>query len=238
MGQLNRNKIKIRLRSVLRIKTWQLVLLLILFGFVAATLLRLDNLEMTRLREAVLIADYEGDTEDILRAVDELRTFVFTHTVISIVEENGIQSFVLGTGPFYLEHQYTRTAHREIERARQQLEAGQDGSGGESIFDQAASRCDALARQFGWRSWTAPHVDCVLNELARHPEMDAIQDLTTAMIPSTALYFHNYVAPIWAPTPAGWVMLNCLILISVIIVRILTSVFLRLLLRFSRPKDH
>ena len=234
---MNRNKLKTRLRGVLRVKTWQLFILLILAAFGTATLLRLDNIEMYRLRDEVMIADEEGPNERIQEAVNNLRAFVLNHTVIAVVEENGQQNLVFGTGPFYLENQYIRTAHREIERAREKLEAQQAESGGNDVYEQAAAYCDALAKRQGWRSWSKPHIDCMLTELAKHPEMEAIQDLTTAMIPPTALYFHRYVSPVWAPTAAGWVMLSAIIILIVIVFRILTSIFLRILLRLSRPKN-
>lgn len=235
---MNRHKIKARLHGVLRVKTWQLLILFVLAAFIAATLLRFDNIEASRLREEVAIADEDGTPEEITTAVNNLRTFVTSHTVITVVEENGVQRTVFGTGPFYLENQYIRTAHAEIEKVREQLEAENAEDPDGNVYLIASNYCDALAKQQGWRSWSKPHIDCMLTELAKFPEQGAIQDLTTAMIPPTALYYHNYVSPLWAPTPAGWVILVALVLVLVIVFRILTSIILRLMLRFSRPKSY
>jgi hypothetical protein len=236
---MNRHKIKALLHDITRVRTWQLVILLILAGFGEATMLRLDHLEMLRLREEVLRLDQESASrEELSRAVTNLRNFVFSHTVVLYMEVNGEDRLVFGSGPFYLESQYVRTAQAEIEKVRDQLAASSVTNPSGDVYLKASAYCDELAVRQGWRSWSKPHIDCVLSELAKYPEQGAIQDLATAMIPPTALYYHDYASPLWAPTPAGWIALLISFLLLVITLRILTSVILRLILRFSRPKSH
>jgi hypothetical protein len=233
---MNRHKLKRFLSSLTRVKTWQLVIIWILLIFASVTLIRVDGLQLDSLRQAVLTADENGNLDEIRQAVTDLRSFTFTHTALTQVESNGENTLVLGTGPFYLENQYIRTAQAAIQHARDQLTADNPTGPGSDIYDKSAEYCNILAKQYGWRSWGKAHIDCVLEQLSQYPSQGAIQDLKTAMIPSTALYYHNYAAPLWAPTPAGWTSLAVLVLTLIIILRILTSVILRLILRFSRPR--
>ena len=48
-----------------KIKTWQLLLILVPLLFLDATLLRMDHIKMTELRSAVLTADEAEDDEEI-----------------------------------------------------------------------------------------------------------------------------------------------------------------------------
>ena len=235
MGGIQRNKLKRRLRLVSRVRTWQLVLVLILSLFVFATLLRLDNIKMFELRDAVIEADEAGNMDDILESIAELKKFVFSHTVIAVVEENGQQRIVFGSGPFYLERQYERRAEAALEEAREAL-ASED-YGNNNIYAEVAAFCDNLAIQYGWRSWTKPHLDCYINELAKFPEMQPIIDLKTAMIPATGLYFQNYASPLWAPTWAGAVQLFIIIILIILIVRTISYFALLLAIRLTRGKS-
>ena len=99
-----------------KVKTWKLLLLLVPLLFVDATLLRVDHIKMTELRDAVLVADENEDDEKTTQALEELRNFVFSNIVINVVDDNGNQRVTFGTGPFYLEHQYIRAANRDKDR--------------------------------------------------------------------------------------------------------------------------
>lgn len=235
MGGIQRNKLKRRLRLVSRVRTWQLVLILVLGLFVFATLLRLDNIKMFELRDAVVEADEAGDMDEILARITDLKQFVFTHTVIAVVEENGEQRIVFGSGPFYLERQYERRAEAALEEARQAL-ANED-YGANNIYAEVSAFCDNLAIQYGWRSWTKPHLDCYINELSKFPEMQPVIDLKTAMIPATGLYFQNYASPLWAPTWAGAVQILIILIVLILIIRTFSYFALLLAIRLTRGKS-
>ena len=72
-----------------KIKTWQLLVILVPLLFVDATLLRLDHIRMTELRDAVLTADANEDDEAIKQSLEELKKFVFSNMVINVVDDNG-----------------------------------------------------------------------------------------------------------------------------------------------------
>jgi len=49
------------IRRLEEIKTWQLVILLVMASFISATFLRLNNIGMIERRDAVINTDKEGD---------------------------------------------------------------------------------------------------------------------------------------------------------------------------------
>jgi hypothetical protein len=237
MGGLNRNHLKRTLRGVRRFKTWQLIIILVLLGFLFATFLRLDNIHYLELRTAVTQADEEGSNDEIFTSITELKQFVFTHTVVNMVEANGAETVTFGTGPFYLEYQYERAARAALEKAETELSSAGDGVYG-GLYDEVAAYCANLGRQYGWRTWSKAYIECMLNGLAAYPEAGPIQDLQTAMIPPTSLYFHNYASPLWAPTWAGWTFLLLAIIVLILAVRFLVAFFLRILLLFTKHKSN
>ena len=115
MGGKKSNHFRQALRRFGGVRSWQLLLILIPLAFVTATLLRLDHLKMSELRRIVLEADAINDDTAIQEGLTKLQNFVFSHVVINVVESNGTQSIVFGTGPFYLENQYLRR-HRSYRR--------------------------------------------------------------------------------------------------------------------------
>ena len=98
-----------------RVKTWVLILAVVILLPIDATLLRMEHVKMTELRDAVLAADARISEDEnnadmavsdmeLAGALVELKEYVFSHMVINVVEENGLQRVTFGTGPFYLEH--------------------------------------------------------------------------------------------------------------------------------------
>ncbi len=232
MGGKISHKLKDALLKFKAVRTWQLALILIPLIFVAATLLRLDHLKMSELRTAVLDADAAEDDAAIETSLRSLQEFVFSHIVINVVENNGIQSIVFGTGPFYLEHQYLRAANAAIEASEAEL--ANDANPNGNIYAAAQSVCRPLAIANGW-AWNSPgYLDCWTTELAKYPTTDSLDTQLTANIPSTELYRHNYASPIWAPSAAGWVILLCVVLFLVIVIRLIIWGILHLALFFSR----
>lgn len=213
-----------------KIKTWQLLVVLVPLLFVDATLLRLDHIKMTELREAVLVADENEDDEAIKQNLEELKKFVFSNMVINIVDDNGEKRISFGTGPFYLEHQYIRAANAALKEAEENLASDSNPNG--NIYALASETCRAQAISNGW-AWNNPnYINCMVSEIQKYPAADEIQDKIIASLPSTELYRHNYASPIWAPTLTGFLVLITLIIIVVIFMRLIVWVFLRLSLLF------
>lgn len=213
-----------------KVKTWKLLLILVPLLFVDATLLRIDHVRMTELRDAVLEADRNEDDEAIARSLEELKNFVFSNIVINVVDNNGGQEVTFGTGPFYLEHQYIRAANKALEEAEKTIANDSNPNG--NVYQMASETCRPQAIANGW-SWNdANYINCMVGEIQKYPAADEINDTIAASLPSTELYRKNYASPLWAPTFTGLMLLITLIIIVVIFIRGVVWVFLRLSLLF------
>ena len=232
MGGKKTNHIKRALHRLKRIHIWQLILILIPLLFIAATLLRFDHLKMVELRDAVFAADEAEDDAAIQSALVALQEFTVSHIVVNVVESNGIQSVILGTGPFYLEHQYLRAANAAIEAAESEIVDDSNPNG--NIYAAVSAICKPLAIQSGWAWNSQGYLDCWTSELAKYPASDNLETNLTADVPSTELYRHNFASPVWAPTWAGWVILICILLLLVIIIRFIIWLVLKITLLFIK----
>ena len=230
MGGRNQLQKTIKKTKFRRLKTWQLLLILIPLFFIDATLLRLDHIKMTELRDAVLAADKSDDEATTSAALEALKDFTFNHIVINVVDDNGNQKITFGTGPFYLEHQYIRTATKALEEAEKNLSSDANPNG--NVYLAAMNVCKPLAIQNGW-AWNNPnYINCMLTEINKYPTSDSIEDQILAKIPSTELYRKNYASPIWAPSWSGFALLLTAVIIVVIFIRFLIWTILRLTLLF------
>lgn len=214
-----------------RIKTWQLIVLLLPLLFIDATLLRVDHIRMTELRDAVLAADAGEDDEYTLQTLETLKNFVFSNIVVNVVDNNGRQEITFGTGPFYLEHQYIRAANKALAEAEATIASDNNPNG--NVYQMASEVCQPQAIANGW-TWDNPnYINCMVGEIQKYPAADELNNTIAASLPSTELYRKNYASPIWAPTFTGWAILITLIVIVVIFIRGIIWVILRLSLLFS-----
>lgn len=216
--------------KIYKFKTWQLILILIPLFFLDATLLRLDHIKMTELRDAVLVADSKEDDAEIARTIEELRSYTFSHIVINILDDNGAQKLIFGTGPFYLEHQYIRAANQALAEAEQTLTSDANPHG--NVYALASETCKTLAINNGW-TWDNPnYINCMVSEIQKYPAADEIHDKIKASLPSTELYRREFASPVWAPTLTGFLLLLTLIIIVVIFIRGIVWIVLSLSLLF------
>lgn len=228
MGGLSKNRIKQALKSIFRIRTWKVLLVLIPLLFLTATLLRFDHLGMIDLRDKVLQLDESGTEEELTEALQKLQEYTISHIVINIITENGEEHLVFGTGPFFLENQYIKKAHEELAKAEAAIENADDNPNG-NIYKLASDYCDELARRYGW-GFNQNYINCMSSELAKYPEMSEITDFAVADIPSTALYRRDFASPIWYPSWSGFTILACIILIIIIIIRFIIWIVLKIAL--------
>ncbi|MBR3115734.1 hypothetical protein IKF30_00695 [Candidatus Saccharibacteria bacterium] len=214
-----------------KVKTWQLLLILVPLLFLDATLLRMEHVRMTELRDAVLEADASDNDEEVTKRLEELREFTLSNMVINVVDDNGEQRVTFGTGPFYLEHQYIKAANKALEEAESQLADDSNPNG--NVYAKASDACRAQAISNGWTAWDDPnYINCMVSEIQKYPAANEIQDSIKASLPSTELYRREYAAPIWTPTLTGFMVLITLIIIVVIMYRMIVWIVLRLSLLF------
>ena len=213
-----------------KLKTWQLLLILIPLLFLDATLLRIDHIRMAELRDAVLAADTAEDDAKISEALEELKNFTFSHIVINVIDDNGEQKVIFGTGPFYLEHQYLRAANAALEKAQQEFANDSNPNG--NIYAMASGVCQPQAIQNGWSWDDANYINCMMTEINKYPASDNIEEEIITKLPSTELFRKSYASPLWTFSFSGIMLLITLIIIVVIFVRIIIWIIIRISLLF------
>lgn len=213
-----------------KVKTWVLLVILVPLLFIDATLLRFDHLRMASLREAVLTADWQGDTEAISANLEALRDYTLRNIVVNVVEENGEQKVMFGTGPFYLENEYVRAANLALEEAESQLADDTNPNG--NVYQAASNVCSPQAIANGW-DWNTPdYINCMMGEINKYPAAADLNDQVLASLPSTELYRLNFASPVWAPTLTGICLLVTALMVVVIFIRAVIWIVLRLSLLF------
>lgn len=199
----DKRRIKQGINRLQLVRTWQLVLLLIVAGLIAATFLRLNNIGMIERRTAVLNADEQGDAEVTKARLFDLQRYSSGH----MNAESGV---------IYLESQYRRDTEAAIQAA-----SARDAAN--NINVQADNVCK---QQYG--GYSQAYVQCFAAELAKVPSGTNAPDKAT--LPSPALYRHDFSSPAWSPDFAGFSVLICALLAVLIVVRLLGLLLLRALL--------
>jgi len=201
----DKRQVRRSIKQLQRIKTWQLIILLILAGFVAATFLRLNNIGMIERRTAVIAADAKGDSEITINRLYNLQRYVSAH-----------MNTDLGKG-VYLETSYKRDVQAAYDRA-----AIDDNPNG-NIYKKAQEVC---APQFDRYSYA--YLQCTTGELAKYPAASDLVD--SVQLPRADTYLHSFASPLWSPDFAGWSVVICIVLIVMIIVRLISLAVLRAVL--------
>lgn len=201
----DKRQVKKSIRRLQRIKTWQLLVVFLLVGFIAATFLRLNNIGMIQRRDAVLTADKAGDTTDMTNRLYDLQQYTASHMNAD-------------TGVFYLEQQYRRDVQKIVDAAKNV------GNPNGNINAKADAICKPQ-----YTAWSPAYVQCFADELAKFPPSpDPVQNVT---LPSTDLYRQNVASPLWSADFAGWSVLVCVAIIIIIAVHLMSLGVLRLLLK-------
>lgn len=196
-------RVKRSIKQLQRIKTWQLVLLLVVSLLVTATFLRLNNIGMIERRTAVLNADKQGDTDIIRARLFDLQRYSAEHMNAN-------------SGVVYLEEQYKRDTENAIRIASRQGAAT-------NINVQADRVCQA--RHGGY---SQAYVQCFASELAKYPSGATAPE--KAELPSASLYRHEFTSPLWSPDFAGFATVVSALIFLLIILRLLGLALLRMLL--------
>jgi hypothetical protein len=192
-----------------RLKSWQLLLILVVLVGVSAFLLRQNNLEMIRLRAAVEQADQQNG--DVAKAVLNLQHYVSSH-----------MNTDLGEG-LALQYSYQRAYEAAVQQAAS------------STNPQAAlySRVEEECRPVFQRTQSFPaYTQCAHDRLSQlAPGQDALSGLKA---PPADLYKINFASPIWSPDAAGFAVVVTIIVTLMLIGRVASYLILRAILRSHR----
>jgi hypothetical protein len=202
----DKGRIKKSIHDLQRFKTWQLIVLLVIVGFIAATFLRLNNIGMVQRRDAVLSADVEGDEDALINRLYDLQRFVAVH-----------MNTDLGRG-VYLEQSYNRDL-----QTWQETQYG-DGNPNGNIYQKAQEVC---APKFSRYSYA--YLQCTTNELEKYPS--AKDPATDTSKPRQEAYIHSFASSAWSPDFAGWSVVAFGVVLLLIFIRMVSLGVLQLLLR-------
>lgn len=196
------------LKRLNKFRTWQLLVLALLFAGVSATFLRLNNIGMTERRDAVISADASGDKQALLNRLIDLQGYVSSH-----------MNTDLGGGVYL-----TNT------RAKDQAEivANSQTQANVNIYQEAVDKCS------GKKSVYAVYLKCVTDYLESIPGGQVVSKTIFTSELVSRIYTHNYTSPLWSPDFAGWSVLLTAFVFVVIILRLLMLGFLHFLLRKHR----
>lgn len=198
-------------KRIEKIKTWQLVVVLLMLGFVAATFLRLNNIGMVERREAVMVADQEGDKIQLERRLYDLQRYVASHMNSD-------------PGRIALDKTYQRDNDRLKEEFARQSSANPNGN----VYAKVIAVCDPIGRAQGWR-WPDPrYTNCINDELGKYPSASQLAAQFTPL--PTAPYYHTFVSPLWTPDFAGWSLIACGAVLLMIVGRLAMLGILKLLI--------
>ncbi len=201
----DRRAVRRNLKALQVVKTWQLVVLLILMSFLAATFLRLDNAGMVTRRNAVEAADKAGSQDDITYRIYDLQRYAAAHMNAD-------------TGVFYLQETYNRDVKQLVATSSSQSSANQ------TVNDAADAVCHP---QFS--GWSPAYVQCFVNELNKHTGSNTIPSV---QLPTPALYRYSFISPLWSPDFAGWSVLACILIAIMIVIRLISLIVLKVLLKY------
>ncbi|MFZ2126078.1 MAG: hypothetical protein WAV04_01025 [Candidatus Microsaccharimonas sp.] len=201
----DKRRVRRTMKDLQRIKTWQLLVLLLLVGFIAATFLRLNNIGMVERRTAVVSADEAGDQDVLIKRLYDLQQYVSSH-----------MNTDMGSG-VPLQASYDRAVDKAINDAV---------SGGESSGNIYKIADDYCAPQFS--AYSTAYLNCFLGQLEKYPT--AAELIENVEKPSPELYVHDFASPVWSPDFAGWSLVICAVLVLMIIARLVGLAILRVML--------
>ena len=213
---IDKKKTKFRIKRLSQIKTWQLVVLLTMSGFISATFLRLNNVGMVERRESVENADKAGDIVNLQQRLYDLQRYVSTHMNAD-------------PGKIALDHTYKQMYDRKLKEFEEEIK----NQSNNDTVSKVRAVCDARARQGGYGRVTTQadprYVSCINEEWEKYPAAKVANLQFEA--PSTEPYYHTFVSPIWSADYAGWSLLVTIFIAMIIVMRLVVLGMLKLMLR-------
>ena len=205
----NLRRIHHKLVAVRHIKTWQLLIVIVLLAALSAFFLRQNNLQMLALKDTVKQAD--ENNKGVSEALLNLQHFVANHMNTS-----------LGDG-IALQYSYQRAYTAAVEAAANATNPQA------AIYTQVELACRPVYQ----RTHSFPaYTQCAHDQLSQlQPGVDPETALKT---PSPDLYRYNFASPIWSPDLAGFSVLLAAIAVVMLLFRLITYLILWAILRAHR----
>lgn len=198
--------LRFRIKRLKKLAIWQLALLFVVFSILSATFLRQNNLNMQDKRNAVIEADKSGDEKQITQKLYELQKYVSSH-----------MNTDLGKGV-----EITETFKRNQIKYINDTQSNNNIN----IYKQANENCQA--QNFKYLN---QYRQCVYDYINSIPDGKVLSSTIISEDEMRLVYIHNYISPLWSPDLAGFFVLITAILVLVIVVRIISEISLRIMLR-------
>ena len=200
----DKRQIRKDIKRLGRVKTWQLLILLILSLFLSATFLRLNNTAMVSRRVAVEAADKAGDQIAIASRISDIQRYVSSHMNAD-------------TGVFYLRESYKRDVEAAVDAATTQKNHATPQARAKAI-------CSPNLQTHGY---SLAYQNCMMNELDKAGQ---VLDPADVKEPNQTLYYYSFASPAWSPDFAGFSLLVSALLAFAIVGRLFTLLILQILL--------
>lgn len=203
----DKRNIRKNIKRLEAIKTWQLIIILILSLFLSATFLRINNTGMITRRNAIEGADKSGDTQDVTSRIYDIQRYAAAHMNAD-------------TGIFYLQEQYNRDIKSSVAAA-----SGDSSVGANSPQARADAVCNPNLQIHGY---SLAYQNCMLEQLDKEGQ---VVDPSSITLPNPALYRYSFTSPVWSPDFAGWSVLVSLLIVALVVIRLVVWAVLKLLLK-------
>ena len=163
--------------------------------------LRQNNLTMTRLRQAVYVADEVNG--DIQTALNNLRQFVYGHMNTNLKTGESTEP------PIQLINSFNRAV--EAEQAKVAALTG----GANQVYVDAQKQCEVSSVPLTIRA------RCIQDYVSAHSTGLAVVEL-----PPKEAFTFNFASPTWSPDLAGWSMVVVFVFVLLLIIRLITGFFI------------
>jgi len=191
------------LKILKHVKTWQLLVVLVVFVMLAAIFLRLNNIGMMERREALIEADKTGNIIKVQNAARELQNYVARHMNTT-------------TGRVALQTLYDQDFNKVVEENKQP-----DVENGD--YQAAMVKCRQSYPR-GGQNWAK----CVADSIGVSE-----YEITTSPLPSPDTYYISYASVRWSSDLAGVSVMICALLIITVILRAVFVLVLKIVLKFK-----
>lgn len=203
----NKRKLHHYLVVLTHVKVWQLLVVFVVLLGLSVFLLRQNNLHMVESRNLVKMADEQNT--NIENSLTDLQRYVTAHMNTN-----------LGEGIF-LEHSYQRAYDAALKEAANAVNPNS------AVYIQAENECRA---QYG--NAFQLYLQCIQSRVsALSPGSDPLQSVK---VPPVELFRHNFVSPKLSLDAAGIVVLITSFVGLLILLRVISYVSLKLMLRTNR----
>jgi hypothetical protein len=188
-------------------KTWQLIVILVLCGFVDATFLRLNNIGMVQARQQVMAADKTGNAQAIQQSLVNLQHYASAHMNAD-------------PGVVYLQQSYNRDYAAAVTT---EADASNPNS---TVYQQASISCRARFKG-GVESFQNDYVNCVAAAVSNLPPAQQ----QSVVVPNPESYRYSFSSPLVSLDFAGISTVVTFFLALAIVVKITGVIVLKLLIR-------